>query len=150
MIQILGASAAGSSMICTDPKGELFQLHSGTLERRVYKVMVLDLRDPYSSFRWNPLGDIYDRYQQYCNTGNRIGKHMDSVDEYQLTLMSPREDFEEEEPWYEYEGKAYAKRRELLNEIRVARQKIYDELYEDLNDLVSVICPIESKDDPVW
>lgn len=42
MIQILAASAAGSSMICTDPKGELFQLHSGTLRDRGYKVMVLD------------------------------------------------------------------------------------------------------------
>lgn len=31
MIQILGKSSAGSSMICTDPKGELFQLHSGML-----------------------------------------------------------------------------------------------------------------------
>ena len=29
-------------------------------------------------------------------------------------------------------------------------QKIYDEMYEDLNDLVSVICPIESDKDPVW
>ena len=46
MIQILARSGAGSSMICTDPKGELFQLHSGLLKERGYKVMVLDLRDP--------------------------------------------------------------------------------------------------------
>ena len=42
MIQILARSGAGSSMICTDPKGELFQLHSGLLKERGYKVMVLD------------------------------------------------------------------------------------------------------------
>ena len=148
MIQILGNSSAGSSMICTDPKGELFQLHSGLLQKRGYKVMVLDLRDPYSSFRWNPLGDIYDRYQEYLNTGNDILKHFDSVDDYELKLMNPREAFEDE--WYEYEGKAYAVRRDLLSTIKIARQKIYDELYEDLNDLISVICPVESKDDPVW
>ena len=29
-------------------------------------------------------------------------------------------------------------------------RKVYDEMYEDLNDLISVICPIESKDDQVW
>lgn len=149
MIQILGASSAGSSMICTDPKGELFQLHSGTLAERGYKSMVLDLRDPYSSFRWNPLGDIYDRYQIYLNTGNEIYKHTDSIGDYEdLTLVNKPEDYKEE--WYEYEGKAYAVRKDLLKTIKVARQKIYDELYEDLNDLISVICPIESKDDPVW
>ena len=149
MIQILGNSSAGSSMICTDPKGELFQLHSKKLVERGYKVMVLDLRDPYSSFRWNPLGDIYDRYQLYLNTGNEIYKHFEPITEVNdLELMNKPEEYGEE--WYEYDGKAYAIRKQLLSTIKIARQKIYDELYEDLNDLISVICPIESKDDPVW
>ena len=148
MIQILAQSSAGSSMICTDPKGELFQLHSGLLSRRGYKTMVLDLRDPYSSFRWNPLGDIYDRYQEYLKTGNEIYIRRDSVDGSGLELVDPKEEYGEE--WYEYEGKAYAHRKKLLVLIKVAKQKIYDEMYEDLNDLISVLCPIESKDDPVW
>lgn len=148
MIQILGNSSAGSSMICTDPKGELFQLHSKKLVERGYKVMVLDLRDPYSSFRWNPLGDIYDRYQLYLKTGNEIYKHFEPIAESELELVNQPEEYGEE--WYEYEGKAYAVRKQLLSMIKISRQKIYDELYEDLNDLISVICPIESKDDPVW
>jgi len=149
MIQILGNSSAGSSMICTDPKGELFQLHSKKLVERGYKVMVLDLRDPYSSFRWNPLGDIYDRYQLYLNTGNEIYKHFEPISEVDnLELVNKPEEYGEE--WYEYEGKAYAVRKQLLSIIKISRQKIYDELYEDLNDLISVICPVESKDDPVW
>lgn len=149
MIQILGASAAGSSMICTDPKGELFQMHSGTLGKAGYKAMVLDLRDPYSSFRWNPLGEIYDQYQKYLAVGNEVYRHDDEVDDYpDLELTDPKEDYCD--VWYEYEGKAYARRKPLLSLIKLQRQKIYDEMYEDLNDLVSVICPIESKDDPVW
>ena len=149
MIQILGNASAGSSMICTDPKGELFQLHSKKLVERGYKVMVLDLRDPYSSFRWNPLGDIYDRYQLYLNTGNEIYKHFEPIsDVSDLELVNKPEEYGEE--WYEYDGKAYAIRKQLLSVIKIARQKIYDELYEDLNDLISVICPVESKDDPVW
>ncbi|MBQ6857373.1 MAG: DUF853 family protein, partial [Lachnospiraceae bacterium] len=150
MIQILGNSSAGSSMICTDPKGELFQLHSKKLVERGYKVMVLDLRDPYSSFRWNPLGEIYDRYQLYLNTGNEIYKHFEPISECEqdLELVNQPEEYGEE--WYEYEGKAYAVRKQLLSIIKIARQKIYDELYEDLNYLISVICPVESKDDPVW
>lgn len=148
MIQILAQSAAGSSMIVTDPKGELFQMHSKVLQERGYKVMVLDLRDPYSSFRWNPLSDIYDRYQLYANTGNDIFKRNDNPQESGLELVNDISQYED--IWYEYEGKAYAVRRELINTIKLQRQKIYDEVYEDLNDLVSVICPIESQDDPVW
>ena len=147
-IQIIGSTAAGSSMIMTDPKGELFQLHSKFLQSRGYKVMVLDLRDPYSSYRWNPLGDIYDRYQLYLNTGNDIFRCSGDPQESSLQLVDPLDQYGEE--WYEYDGKAWASRRDLVGEIRVERQKIYDELYEDLNDLISVLCPIESKDDPVW
>lgn len=149
MIQILGESSAGSSMICTDTKGELFQMHSGTLTERGYKAMVLDLRDPYSSFRWNPLGEIYDQYQRYLEVGNDIYKHADEITEYpELEMLNDEEDYCD--IWYEYEGKAYANRKEILSVIKVKKQKIYDEMYEELNDLISVICPIESQDDPVW
>ncbi len=148
MIQILARSGAGSSMICTDPKGELFQLHSGLLKERGYKVMVLDLRDPYSSFRWNPLSDLYDRYQLYLKTGEGIFMRSDSAFESGLELVNKPNQYEDE--WYEYEGKAWAVRRELLSHIKISRQKIFDEVYEDLNDLISVICHVESQDDPVW
>lgn len=109
MIQILGNSSAGSSMICTDPKGELFQLHSGMLTERGYKVMVLDLRDPYSSFRWNPLGDLYDRYQLYLKAGEGIFECDSSVTESGLELVNKAEEYGE--IWYEFRGKAYAHRR---------------------------------------
>ncbi len=149
MIQILAASGAGSSMIMTDPKGELFQLHSGFLKERGYKVMVLDLRDTYSSFRWNPLGDIYDRYQMYIEAGNNILEHTDEIESYPgLELEDAKETFTDK--WYEYYGKAYSDIDKVIVDAKMKRQIIYDELYEDLNDLVSVLCPIESSDDPVW
>lgn len=148
MIQILGASDAGSSMIMTDPKGELFQLHSGFLKERGYQVMVLDLRDTYESYRWNPLGDIYDRYQLYIEAGKGIYIRNDAPENSGLELQDNLEKFGEE--WYEYQGQGYADRRELITVVKIKKQKIYDELYEDLNDLVGVLCPIESKDDPVW
>ena len=149
MIQILAASGAGSSMIMTDPKGELFQLHSSFLKERGYKVMVLDLRDTYSSFRWNPLGDIYDRYQLYIEAGNNILEHTDTVESYNdLELVNHKDTYGNK--WYEYYGKAYSDIDELIVEAKLKRQKIYDDIYEDLNDLVSVLCPIESADDPVW
>lgn len=148
MVQILGHSAAGSSMICTDPKGELFQMHSKMLADNGYNCMVLDLRDPYSSFRWNPLADFYDRYQLYLQVGDEIYKRHDDVNASGLKLMAKPENYED--TWYEYEGKAFASRKNLIATIKLQKQKIFDEIYEDLNDLVSVICPIESQQDPVW
>lgn len=148
MIQILGESSAGSSMIMTDPKGELFQLHSQKLKEKGYKVMVLDLRDPYSSYRWNPLEDIYDRYQEYIACGKGIFRRSDSVKSSGLELAASEDKFDIN--WFEYDGKAYPDQKALLAIVKTRRQKIYDEIYEDLNDLVSVLCPIESKDDPVW
>ena len=148
MVQILGHSAAGSSMICTDPKGELFQMHSKMLSDHGYKCMVLDLRDPYNSFRWNPLADFYDRYQIYLHIGDEVYRRHDDVTEAGLTLTDSEDSFGD--TWYEYDGKAYSDRKKLLSIIKVQKQKVYDEIYEDLNDLVSVICPIESQSDPVW
>ena len=148
MIQILGETKAGSSMIMTDPKGELFQTHSQKLKEKGYKVMVLDLRDPYSSYRWNPLESIYKMYQEYVEHGKGIFKRTDSVAASGLELHDPAESYEE--AWYEYGGVAYSSSRELSGIIKIKRQKIYDEMYEDLNDLVGVLCPIESQDDPVW
>ena len=148
MIQIIGATSAGSSMIMTDPKGELFSLHSKYLQDRGYNVMVLDLRDTYSSYRWNPLESIWDMYQEYVEAGKGIFVHNDSVEAYpdltwKGTILPATQ-------WYEYRGQAWADRNALIDEVSIIRQKIYDEMYEDLNDLISVICPIESKDDPVW
>lgn len=148
MIQILGASSAGSSMIMTDPKGELFQLHSAFLQKQGYKVMILDLRDTYESYRWNPLSDFYDRYQLYCHYDEEIFERTDDAKNSGLNLVNDPEAYED--TWYEFNGKAWAVRKELITAIKLTHQKIYDELYEDLNDLVGVLCPIESKDDPVW
>ncbi len=152
MIQIIAETSSGSSMIMTDPKGELFSLHSGKLKEQGYDVKVLDLRDTYSSYRWNPLESIWNMYQDYVEAGKGIKVHKDSVEKYpKLTLLYSEDLYGSEEGmWYEYAGTAYPTREECANDVSVARQKIYDEMYEDLNDLVSVICPIESKDDPVW
>ncbi len=149
MIQLLGATNAGSSMIITDPKGELFSLHSKFLKERGYNVLLLDLRDTYSSSRWNPLGGIYDMYQDYLAMGRDIKAHRDSMASYPH-LKQPDGPANDGDVWVEWHGKAYADPSHCQDDISVEKQKIYDEMYEDLNDLVSVICPVENEKDPVW
>ncbi|MCL2699672.1 MAG: type IV secretory system conjugative DNA transfer family protein, partial [Defluviitaleaceae bacterium] len=89
MVQILGETDAMSSMILTDPKGELFQMHSGKLREKGYNVLVLDLRDPYSSSRWNPLESVFDLYQDYLKAGQGIFRRRDNAENSGLKLMSP-------------------------------------------------------------
>ncbi len=149
MIQLLAATSAGSSMIMTDPKGELFDLHSKYLESRGYKVLLLDLRDTYSSSRWNPLEGIWDLYQEYINAGKGILFHKDDMDDYpDLEVVDGLNEIGK--PWVEWRGRAYSDLTHCQDDVSVTRQQYYDEMYEDLNDLISVICPIENEKDPVW
>ena len=149
MIQLLGATNCGSSMIMTDPKGELFSMHSKFLQERGYNVLLLDLRDTYSSSRWNPLGGIWDMYQEYVHAGKGIVVHRDSMDAYP-DLKQMDGPAKPGAVWAQWQGKAYADLTHCYDDVSVAKQKIYDEMYEDLNDLISVICPIENEKDPLW
>ncbi len=149
MIQLLGATAAGSSMIMTDPKGELFSLHSKYLKERGYNVLLLDLRDTYTSSRWNPLGSIYDMYREYMSAGEGIILHRDNMADFP-DLKRKDGEGEAGKPWVEWRGNAYADVSHCYDDVSVTKQKLYDEMYEDLNDLISVICPIENDKDPLW
>ncbi len=149
MIQLIGATNCGSSMIMTDPKGELFDLHSGFLKSRGYNVMVLDLRDTYSSSRWNPLEPIWDAYQEYLELGSGIVAHVDAMSDYP-DLKRMDGDGKEDEPWIEWKGRAYLDAGHCKDDVSVERQKIYDAMYEDLSDLVSGLIPVQNEKDPLW
>ena len=149
MIQLLAASSCKSSMIMTDPKGELFDLHSGYLKERGYDVLLLNLRDTYESSRWNPLDGIWDQYQQYVEMSNGIKLHKDSMADYP-DFKQVDGAAEEGSVWAEWNGRAYADLTHCQDDAAVAKQKVYDEMYEDLNDLVSGICPITNDKDPLW
>ena len=150
MIQLLAATAAGSSMVITDPKGELFMLHSKYLKERGYDVKVIDLRDTYSSYRWNPLDSIWDNFEDYKNAHTKAFKRDDDILESGLKIDKELLDYSHISEWYEFEGKAYTDYQRLINAIKVYKKKIFDEVYEDLNDLVTVLIPVENEKDPLW
>ncbi|MBO5517860.1 MAG: type IV secretory system conjugative DNA transfer family protein, partial [Firmicutes bacterium] len=56
----------------------------------------------------------------------------------------------EGEPWVEWDGKAYLDFGHCKDDVSVARQKVYDELYEDLSDLIGGLIPIQNEKDPLW
>ena len=149
MIQLLGASGAGSSMIMTDPKGELFALHSKFLKERGYDVKVLDLRDAYHSYRWNPLEPLWDAYQEYLGAERAAYQHEnENVEKSGFTLTAKPEEYGN--VWFEFKGKAYNDMDRLVNEVKIFRTQTFDEMYEDMNDLVSVLVPVQNQNDPMW
>ena len=149
MIQCIAAANLGSSMIMTDPKGELFDLHSGFLKQQGYEVMVLDLRDTYSSSRWNPLEPIWDAYQESINAGKGMIMHLDSMDNYP-DLRRIDGDARKGEPWIEWNGVAYADLTHAKEDAELAKNKIFDEMYEDLQDLDGGLVPITNEKDQMW
>lgn len=150
MIQLLAKTKAKSSMVITDPKGELFDLHSAFLASQGYNVKVIDLRDTYQSYRWNPLDSIWDSYQKYLNAGNNAFERTDSFAESKLKSSEPAENFEKLEKWYEFDDRAFSTYEKLILAIKIYKKKTFDEVYEDLNDLASVLVPVENEKDPMW
>lgn len=130
-VQLLSKSAARSSMLITDPKGELYMLHAKSLEERGYTVNVLDLRNPFSSIKWNPLERPFLLYQRMLRIKDEA-----TVDEGHGS--------------YRFEGKEYYDINELEEALKVKQQQLYDLVYEDLHDIVTVLCPITNKQEPIW
>lgn len=149
MIQLLGSTSAGSSMVVTDPKGELFSLHSKMLSDKGYDVKVIDLRDTYASYRWNPLDGIWDMYQRYAFAHKLASVRTDDAVKSGFRLTEPAEAFAGKK-WYAFENTAYLDYNKLVEAVKIFKKKTYDECYEDLNDLVSVLVPIENEKDPMW
>jgi len=57
LTNLLELSKYKKSIICTDPKGEIYRITSSYFRSIGYTVKVLNLKDMRHSDRWNPLGE---------------------------------------------------------------------------------------------
>jgi type IV secretion system protein VirD4 len=130
-IQILSELKSHPSMLISDPKGELYADHSEALREKGYEVKVLDLRNPYNSVRWNPLERPFLLYQRAA--------HLES----EATA-------DEERGCYVFDGKDYWSEAEKDSAVQVKKQLLNDMVYEDLNDICTVLCPVTNKEEPMW
>lgn len=130
-IQILATSKTKPSMIISDPKGELYQMHAKKLKDEGYTVKILDLRNPYNSVRWNPMESAYLNYTRMLNLENEVIIH-------------------EDRGTYEFDGKEYYDPKDKDAAIQVKKQQLNDIVYEDLHDITTVLCPVTNKNEPMW
>ena len=124
-IAILGRSKGKPSMIIADPKKELYEKHAKQLESEGYTISTLDLREPYSSARWNPMQVLIRRIRQ--------------VRELQFNMKQ--------------DGNKYLACGEVFQshgDARTRVQELKDEIFENAMDLVYTLCPIQNKDQPTW
>lgn len=131
VIQIYSQLKNKPSMIIADPKGELYSLHAKSLEQKGYTIKILDLRNPYCSVRWNPLEKPYLWYQEMINLEKKVKVY-------------------EEDGYYEFEDKIFYNEDELKSLIQVRKQKLFDNVYEELNDICMALCPVTNNNDKIW
>ncbi len=124
-IAILGRSKSKPSMIIADPKKELYEKHAKQLESEGYTISTLDLREPYSSARWNPMQVLIRRIRQVRELQNDLKQE---------------------------DGKYYACGEVFLShgDARTRVQELKDEIFENAMDLVYTLCPVQNKDQPTW
>ena len=124
-IAVLGKSKGKPSIVISDPKKELYEKHARTLEKEGYKISVLDLREPYSSERWNPMNVLIRRI--------RLVKDLDR-------------NLEQKDGKYYGAGEVFLSYRDA----RTRMQELKDEIYENAQDLVYTLCSVQNRDQPTW
>lgn len=124
-ISVLSRSKGKPSLVISDPKKELYEKHAKHLAKDGYKISVLDLREPYSSERWNPMNVLIRRI--------RLVKEL----EYHLQHKDGK---------YIGAGEVFLS----LRDARTRMQELKDEIYENAQDLVYTLCPVQNKDQPTW
>lgn len=148
-IRILGHSGEKPHMVISDPKGELYIKTAKIMEDEGYRVIKLDLRDPFSSTRWNPMEHAYDLYHQGKNCRNNIKKCTNGA--------SPKSAGYRELPgatygheWFGFEGVAYPDEETLRTAVHSAEQVYCDTAQNELKEICNTIAPKSKAQDPTW
>ena len=147
-IQVFSESKAKPCMVVTDPKGDLYTLHSQKLKKQGYRVMVFDLKDPFNSTCWNPMTRPFEFNERANNLEKEILVHRgDDPRKYPNLRLASNAYYSE---WYEFNGVAFADMNMVQAQIHGLRQQLKSEAMEDLKDIAMTLCPVLSKSDPIW
>ena len=79
-VKVLGKK--GESIICTDPKGEIYEKTGAMLKAKGYDIVLLNFRNPQKGNTWNPLELPYRLYKN----GNQ-DKAIELLDDLALNIL---------------------------------------------------------------
>lgn len=147
IIQILGSCQDKPGIVVNDMKGELFRDHSEYLKSKGYNVITLNLRETSKSTRWNPMEKAFNAFQRSLHLYGEVKIH-NNVNPADLGLQILTDVYNKE--WFEFEGKAYPTKEMLDNDLKALKKQLFDEAYEDLNDIATTLCPISQGENASW
>lgn len=147
-IRVYAHSAEKPCMVITDPKGELYNNHSIQLREEGYRIIVIDLRNPYSSTRWNPMDNSFMMYQRAHHLEDEVkvykGAKPKDVGGYKEIAK------EYTDIWYGFEKIAYPTKEALMQDLEAKKQFLINEAENELREIASTIVTVESKTDQGW
>lgn len=86
---------AGESVVCTDPKGEIYAHTCAFAKQHGYNIVVLNFRDFSNGDGYNPLSQIYEAYHD-----DRQDEAMEQIDDF-ISAISADERTSSSDPfWY--------------------------------------------------
>lgn len=153
-IRILAHSAEKPSIVMTDPKGELYADNANILRKEGYNVVVLNLDDPYSSSRWNPMEPAFRLYQRAGNLASEVKKFSDCKPSdvgYKTFTPEQLNGVEYGSTWYGFEGKAFPNNEILKKELESRQAQMETEAKAKLRNIAISLIPIlPDTKEPSW
>ena len=139
-IRAVGMQKNKANLFITDPKGELFEHHSRFLKEQGYRIFVLNFKDLSRSHQWNPLGEMFDTYQEIgkigCTAYEADGKPAEG-----LKLMNKPEEYGES--YFVYQNMAFASETELEKFFEVERFMYRSKTCNLVNQFCNTVFPLE-------
>lgn len=149
-IRILAHSGEKPCLVISDPKGELYTKTSRIMEDEGYRVITLDLRDPFSSTRWNPMEHAFETYHKGKNCKNNIKRCTNGAKPSTVGFKEiPNVSYGN--VWYGFEGVAYPDEETLRVAVRSAEQIYCDLAQSELKEICNTVAPkSKGAQDPTW
>ena len=153
-IRVFAHSGEKPSMIIADPKGELYEDNYNILKKEGYNVIVLNLENPYSSSKWNPMETAFRTYEKATNLEKEVKKFSNCTPEsvgYKKFSDEELRGVKYTDTWFGFEGKAFPNNNILKAELEARKTQLEDEAKADLRNIAIALIPVlpDSKD-PVW
>lgn len=143
-IRILAHSKQKPSLVMTDPKGELYEDNAEVLKQEGYKIIVLNLNDPYSSSKWNPMENAYKLYQQAGQLHQEVKKISNATPEdcgYKRLDKDVLNGVEYGNTWFGFEKIAYPTVEMLKNTVETKKRQMESEAKEKLKNIALALVP---------
>lgn len=146
-LQVWAKCASKPSVVISDPKTELYVKHAKNFIDNGYKVISLNLRDPYSSSKWNPMSYAYRLYHRALHLEREVKKYIGGrPDPSKFQIMD--ESYGNE--WFGFCGVAYPNEDMLKRDITSLKSELTTKAFISLKEFAMALCPIKNKNDPSW